>query len=723
MEDLRVERICILYLYSRGLEYAVMRRPSLVAVVLGVLVSAPASQVQVRSEPFVPIGVSYAGEQHAWRRDLRAIKSRGFNTIWTSLPWVAAERERGSYQLEALEQLLTVTDEIGLRVVLQLDTEAMPAWLAGRYPDAALVSDRGVVADPAIAGVCLDHDGVRADLAAFSSAVADRAGQHASLYAVDVWSAPRVVTPALADASGAFCFCPHTRGRFRQWLKTKYRSIDDVNAAWVGTFSTWNDVDPPRHAAATTTAPLADWKTFIAAKLRDDLRFKAEVTRRTRVPVASHTEAPSIAGSPLSPAGHADDWWMNAVVDRYGMALRPHDVSVAGAARIAAMFDGIRSAAGEKGWWLTPVPAADGRELRFWGWAATARGARAVAFTGSHPLDDPASPLKAAGEFASVLVRNPALFAPLRPRAARVGILYNAQSHLAGGAVDRHSAAAMRSLFGFHRAMFERNIATDFVHPEEIAAGSAARYGVLFLGYPLVLGGDVVEALKAYVEQGGTLIAEALVPEGLDTVFGSRRKLLRAPDVVGMVMDRRLDAELTSMADVTVPGTGYAEHLETLFPATRVLARFPAFDDRSPDPAITLSRYGKGRAIRIGTFPAVAFESDPVRSRLAGELLQRLVEVAGVTPDVRITDGGGEVDARFLESRDALVLIAVNHGRTAQRATLTFPAGMKREFWQNMETGEMVTLAEGTPGPSLTHEFGPRDVLVLTIRIRGPYDR
>jgi len=98
-------------------------------------------------------------------------------------------------------------------------------------------------------------------------------------------------------------------------------------------------------------------------------------------------------------------------------------------------------------------------------------------------------------------------------------------------------------------------------------------------------------------------------------------------------------------------------------------------------------------------------------------------DAAAMTADLRISGSAGELEAGFLESRDALVLIAVSHAGAPQRATLTFAPGTKQEFWQNMETGDMVSFAMVNGEPVLTHAFAARDAMVLMIRKTSPHDR
>jgi hypothetical protein len=108
---------------------------------------------------------------------------------------------------------------------------------------------------------------------------------------------------------------------------------------------------------------------------------------------------------------------------------------------------------------------------------------------------------------------------------------------------------------------------------------------------------------------------------------------------------------------------------------------------------------------------------------LFAPLRPAIAQAPGVAFGVHVAEGGAEVEAGFLESRDVLVLIAVNHASAPQRATFAFAPGTKVEFWQNMETGEMVSFQPGRDSPAWTHAFAARDAVVVMIRKRSPYDR
>lgn len=750
-----------------------MRGPFFVAVALALL--APASSPAQRSpEPFVPIGVWYGGgtsrapmvsrdpaaEREAWRRDLQAIKSLGFNSIKAWVDWATAEPRRGEYRLDVLEQILALADEAGLRVIIQIYTDAAPEWLGRRYPDSSFITDQGAkIGSQASPGYCLDHAGVRADMTAFVGAVAAAAARHRSFYAVDVWSEPHIVNWVWFNTPVEFCYCPHTQARFREWLKSRYRTLEALNSAWYRTFAAWEDVEAPRFGTILSYTDFIDWKTFVAVKLQEDLKAKADASapRGARL-VSSHSDAPAIMLSPLSGYGNPDDWWMATAVDHYGTSIYPKHASATtpwSPVRLGSALDGIRSAARDKGWWIGELQAGQGvtgvrvaapvtgADLRFWGWAALSRGARALSYYAWYPMNAGyesngyglieldgriTERAKAAGEFAGVVGRNSGLFAPLRPHSSRIAILYNRLSYMAGGNTVAPGLVVRNSMLGVYRALFEQNIQVDFIHPDEVMAGRAADYAAVYLSYPVMVPRPVADALKAYVRGGGTLISEArpawndergfandrIPGAGLDEVFGARERELRSPETITFTAERDLDGALAPLAGRTFNGVSYAEHLEITQPGTRVLARFPG--GNPGDPAMTLARYGAGRAILIGTFPSAAFEQDPEKMRATGELLQRLAAFAGVSPDVRIDGAPGLVESRFLESAGAIVIVGLNHSDAPQRVTFRFQPSVPEAIWQNMETGAAVHFVQGPDGPTYTHTFAARDALVL---VRG----
>jgi hypothetical protein len=120
-----------------------------------------------------------------------------------------------------------------------------------------------------------------------------------------------------------------------------------------------------------------------------------------------------------------------------------------------------------------------------------------------------------------------------------------------------------------------------------------------------------------------------------------------------------------------------------------------------------------------------ALQADPAAlaaaSQFADIITRNQVLFAPLKPrvvhgDVAIDRAGGDIDARFLESSAAMMLIAVNVGEAERTVTMTFGPAMPEAIWQNLESGAAVNFVAGPKGPTYTRTFAPKDVLVLMIK-------
>lgn len=94
----------------------------------------------------------------AWRVRLELLKSSGFNTIATYIPWLWHEPEPGDFDLTGkthpqkdLAGFLDLVAEVGLMIIarpgpyIMAETinEGIPPWVFDRYPDVAVLDQRG----------------------------------------------------------------------------------------------------------------------------------------------------------------------------------------------------------------------------------------------------------------------------------------------------------------------------------------------------------------------------------------------------------------------------------------------------------------------------------------------------------------------------------------------------------------------------------------------------
>lgn len=499
-----------------------MRATILLSAVSLVLAALPAGQVIRRQpQPFVRVGVSYPPQLSRDREraaaDLEAIHTLGFNNVRVPIAWADVEPARHEYRFDDVDRMLGLARGAYLKVVLDLDTEATPEWLLRRYPDGRFIP-ASATDGPRRARACLDHPGVRADVETFVDVVLQRAANPAAWQSIDISPGP----------DGGFCLCPHTERRFRAWLRE--------------TFGT-----EARPAAVAES----DRAAFVAVERREHLAVVARgmggglISARLS---SSWANAPSVIRQLFDETPGQDDWLMTTAVDHYGTLVPPAVAREASLppAQLALALDGIRSASRDKGWLMTgrthdgratPVGSAD--DLRLFTWAAFSRGARGVTYAdwrapgpGTAGLADSDGTIsdraRAAGQLGRVIGRNTALFAPLRPRPAKVAIVYDPRPQ-AGQSSGTSAAAALGS--NIYRAFFDRNIQVDFIHFDEIAAGRAFRYAVVVAHAEATLPKPAAASLKAYVAAGGILVDTSKTSVTSEQVVQVAARMGVGPDV------------------------------------------------------------------------------------------------------------------------------------------------------------------------------------------------
>ncbi|HEV2425777.1 MAG TPA: beta-galactosidase [Terriglobia bacterium] len=734
-------------------------------------------QTPTNSADFFPVAVWYSGgtarapmmsprdasSAAQWGHDLDQIKATGFNTVKCWVDWATAEPKPGVFNFDNLDLLMKLAQERGLRVIVQIYTDSAPDWVGIRYPDGRFVDRSGAVINSQSApGYCIDHDGVHAEIVEFLEALSRNANHYPALYGWDVWSEPHVINwadfPYLPDAE--FCFCASSQARFRQWLREKYKTLSALNAAWYRRFTNWDEVLPPRFSTILSYADYLDWRAFIDDKLAGDLKTRVDAVRSadSTHPITSHAAAPGLFTSPADGYGEPDDWKMFANADFFGTSLYPkHSESTRPwpYLMLAAGLDFTRSAghAFGKGFWIGELQAGQGatgmriagpvtaHDEDYWMWQAIAHGARQIAIYAWYPMSSGfesngyglidldgtlTERARAAGRTAQTIERNAAGLNRAQPAPAPVAILYDRLSYLVGGSqssLSKLGNAERDSLEGIYRAFFEKQIPVDFVHPAALAANHLAQYKVVFLPYPVMLSERVGEAVKEYIEQGGTAVAEArlawndergfaspVIPGfGLDQVFGARETLIQPEDETQLVIRDAVGLPGLKPGD-SFRGAAFEEDLQPVA-GGRVLANFAG-----GKAAMVEKSYGRGRAILIGSFVGLEYQRKHEPS--TGRLLVSLAEAAGVEPEVKVSGAGtSEFEVRRLVSDDQQFMFAFNHGASATNAAISLHLPWKARA-RDVVTDQDVPVQVNGRETILQKRFDPDGIWVVRLQER-----
>lgn len=694
---------------------------------------------------FFPISVWYSGgkarapmlselaadSREEWLKDLEQIKSLGFNTVRTWVEWAHCEPRPGEYHFENLELLLELAQKVGLKVFIQVYVDSAPDWVGKKFPDAQFEAQSGEkVPSQTAPGFCTDHPDVRNAVLNFYTETAKVAVRYPNFYGWDLWSEPHIINWAIINyvPNAQFCFCPHTRARFRQWLKEKYGSINALNKAWYRNFESFEEIEPPRFGTILSYTDFIDWKHFIMEKLAEDLRMRSDAIRKadkTHV-TTSHSAVPSLFTSPLWGDGNPDDFLMAEQVDFYGTSLYPkhsfpdyhwpliYFISMAEFSRSANIRNGgfyvgeLQAGYGTRGVVVgNPVTPGD---LRCWMWSVIAKGARGVHLYAYYPMSSGyesggyglitldgtiTDRAKEAGKIAELVTKNMNLFLNSSPVDAEIALVYNPLAQLVGG--EQHSGPQMGlrdSLLGYYRAFMEHNIPVDFIHRRDIEMQELSRYKLIIIPYPIMFTKIAAEGLKRYVKNGGCVVAEArlawndesgyaspTIPGmGLDEVFGVRERSVKmADEVIMRVSVKPKHPALAKLKEGSLLKGAY--FAESLLPIphqkdTKVLAYL---DDNIP--VIVASNFGKGQTIFIGTFLGLQQYKNPAPENT--QFILGLLDWAGVKRPFTSSANGwstAPVEIRLQTHPQGYLLFLINHSDTEQTPEVFLRVGINGTF-------------------------------------------
>lgn len=708
-------------------------------------------------------------DRETWKKDVQNIAGCGFNTVRCWVDWASGEPQPGDYHFEAVDLLMELAEEAGLKVIVQLYLDSAPDWLAQYYPDGRYISAGGVPVDSQGApGYCYDHPGVHAAAERFMRGLAGHICNCEPFLAWDLWSEPHIVQWGYFDflpQPASFCYCHHTVQRFRNWLQHRYPSLDALNSAWYRTFASWDLVLPPRFISLMSYTEGVDWQQFIMDKLAEDLRWRHDTVRQADHHVTtSHSAVPAILTLPTDEQGSPDDWRMPPQVDIWGTSLYPKHV---GARETndpsfrAAMLTGTRSACDSVGapYWLGELQGGHGyvgmfashmteEDARMYAWQPIAHGAKGLCFYAWYPMNSgyesagfglanldgtPSDRALAAGAASRVITQNMDLLSAGRPARARAAVCWNVLSNIMWVCMrqSQHYLPS-RCYVGAYKAFYRAHLPTDYIHVDQIAAGKLADYDLLVLPFSFMLSRAAAAGIEQFVRQGGVALAEArtawndekgycgdAVPGlGLEHVFGCRERGATGVDEdtpcrIRIVREHPA-LPLLHKGDL-LSGARFREELETLSETAAVVGEF---EDGAP--AIVVNRYGEGWAVFVGTLLSLGyylFQDDS-----AGKLLQGLPQLAGIVPPVNV---GGippelDIEPRLLEGQDAAgrpfrIFFGFNHSDRTVEPQFEIALPQADYVTTDLMTGQPIPCAHRDGRLLLSALLKPGDIWIVKI--------
>lgn len=609
-------------------------------------------------------------DRRYWEKDLDLIKEFGLNTVQLWVVWGWVEPEPGVFRFDDYDELMEETRKRGLNVVLSTIAAIHPYWIHRVIPDSYMInhlghrvisSNRSEVNNGLTPGGCFDNPEVLKRMGLFFEEVASRYKDCDNLVAWDCWNEMRWSV----NSTGIVCYCPHTLGQFREWLKGKYEDLDGLNKAWKRRYCSFEDVLPGTSPTWKPYTETMEFESFLQWRIAKHTQFRYQAIRNIdkQHVIAAHDAIPCthVVGRQMSPAMWTGNHWDVAdQLDAFGTSLfpeNPHEPF--SEEELGIRVEIVRSAVGSKAPWVSELSgfARDANKQQRWVWNAYARGVEAVIFWcwrqevfgmearragsagggGIAGLNGLEERRKSFRSTAKVLRENAQLLDEYKPDRAKVGIyfdpnLYNMEW------VDKASAASARnSLMGYLTALERLNVPYDVIESSHMDRISDLE--LLIMPRPEIIGKIATEAVRKFVDNGGTVLIEAEAGSFTDTGFynysGPDRELaysLGIEDLQRRFIENEVFEVRYGDECFKLKADWYYTPLKT---SANGISGAILGTNGSGDVVATLAQVGSGRVISIGTFLGAKYLADTYED--FERFVQTLARSAGAFPEIAVS--------------------------------------------------------------------------------------
>lgn len=628
-----------------------------------------------------------------WKRDIELMLAASINTVrMGEFVWGLCEREEGEYDFAWLRRIMDLMGESGIEVVLSTPTAAPPIWLTRKHPEILPLDDRGIpLRDGTRLACCLNSDLYWDYSKNIVRAMAQALGNH-----------PQLIAWQVHNDTGAHsllaCFNPETQRDWQLWLKAKYETIDRLNNLlgmrfWGQIVGEWSHVPMPMAAPAPhNPALLMDWRRFCSDTIVAFIKMQADLLHELtpNAPVTTNMRV----------FGHQ--------VDLFDLAQNLDFASLNSNATIqskpavnACEIDLLRSLkktgsklpGGKEGFWV--IEQRPGHVnwqevnsllrpgvVRLFTYQVLSRGADGVLyffwrqprigqekFFGGILTHNGRGENRVYQEISQIGEEVKRLAPALEGTkvTAEACILYTHENDWALSLPRQPNAnfSLRDHVQLFHSALHDRNIPVDFARPTD----DLSRYKLVLAPSLSLLAGGECDALKLYVQNGGTLVAtcnSGLVDEhhiAADNGFPHDLTDLFGLEVTEF--DPRPDGEENHLA---FKGPFQATHLHLArlwcdvieLAGCQVLATYTQ-DFYAGRPAVTVHQYGHGKAIYVGTVSDQPFYYDLIGWLRGSCALHQLLKV----PDT--------VEVSMREKAGSKIFFLLNHQNSPVRITFYKP--------------------------------------------------
>ena len=193
-------------------------------------------------------------------KDIDMLEESGCNVVSLGIfSWSTLEPEEGVFHFGWLQEIIDKLYKRGISTILATPSGARPKWMADKYPEVLRVDE---TRHRALFGFrhnhCYTSPVYREKVHIINKKLAQEVATH-----------PGVILWHISNEYGGECHCPLCQKAFRNWLKEKYQTIENLNDKWCTTFwshtyNSFDQIESPSKIGETQLHALnLDWKRFV----------------------------------------------------------------------------------------------------------------------------------------------------------------------------------------------------------------------------------------------------------------------------------------------------------------------------------------------------------------------------------------------------------------------------------------------------------------------------
>ena len=655
-------------------------------------------------------------DESYWQRDAERMKELGFNTVrMGEFAWHIWEPFEGKFDFDLFDRAIEVLGKAGINTVLCTPTATPPRWLTHNYPEVLRVDRNGRRASHGSRQHC---DTTSPVLRHHSRRITKAMAEHYkdNPYVIG-WQTDNELNTTVSES-----FSDSAALAFRNFLRHRYQTIDDLNFAWGGHFwatayDNFDQVVLPMPMAPSYLSPghVQDYHRFLAVATATFQHDQVKILRETNSDWFIFHNLGNLTDIDFRGQFGQDLDFIG--FDIYPMLYDEFRRTGGHAATQALQMDLCRSYSGnfivpEQASGLGSQPAfttmtPEPGEMRRMALSSVARGADGLMFFRWRPAhfgaeiywmgildhdDVPRRRYEEARHFASDINKI---------KSKLLGTSVQIDIGIAGADFDNQEAhktypiglpSPVEDAVHLHRFAYQNGYATGFVHPED----DLSRLKVYYIPHWVMWDNTWTPKLRAFVEAGGTVIVGAMtgtrdrnnhiireqapgaqlaeltgvkVEEFGRVVAAGGQGLFQrnAPDAGMYVPPQVLPSSSSERSYKMQIGNreATAEHLYETIEIADDVKVLGSWSDRSlaGKPMLTERKVGQGRAIYLATY---------LTPEVVELLVSTVIAQSGAEPLVEDLPSGVEVSLRTAEDRRLLFVINTT---SESRSFKALPAG------------------------------------------------